>query len=172
MDLSWIKTVAPMIGTALGGPLGGMAVGMLADKLGVEEKTIKAVTNAISETKLTPEQVSSIRQAEIEFQKFLGQNKIDLERINMENTKSAREMQIANKSYTPQVLSFVITLGFFGVLYYMLAMEAKPTEALLIMLGSLGTAWAAVCNFWFGSTAGSARKTELIAQSPAIENLK
>lgn len=168
MDLSWIKTVAPMIGTALGGPLGGMAVGMLADKLGVEEKTIKAVTNAISETKLTPEQVSSIRQAEIEFQKFLGQNKIDLERINMENTKSAREMQIANKSYTPQVLSFVITLGFFGVLYYMLAMEAKPTEALLIMLGSLGTAWAAVCNFWFGSTAGSARKTELIAQSPAI----
>lgn len=168
MDLSWIKTVAPMIGTALGGPLGGMAVGMLADKLGVEEKTIKAVTNAISETKLTPEQVSSIRQAEIEFQKFLGQNKIDLERINMENTKSAREMQMANKSYTPQVLSFVITVGFFGVLYYMLTMEAKPNEALLIMLGSLGTAWAAVCNFWFGSTAGSARKTELISQAPAI----
>ena len=168
MDLSWIKTVAPMIGTALGGPLGGMAVGILADKLGVEEKTVKAVTTAISETKLSPEQVSAIRQAEIEFQKFLGQNKIDLERINMENTKSAREMQIANKSYTPQVLSCVITVGFFGVLYYMLAMEAKPTEALLIMLGSLGTAWAAVCNFWFGSTAGSARKTELIAQSPAI----
>ena len=168
MDLSWIKTVAPMIGTALGGPLGGMAIGMLADKLGVQEKTINAVTNAISETKLTPEQVSSIRQAEIEFQKFLGQNKIDLERINMENTKSAREMHIANRSYTPQVMSLVITVGFFGVLYYMLTMEAKPTEALLIMLGSLGTAWAAVVNFWFGSTAGSARKTELIAQSPAI----
>ena len=172
MDLSWIKTVAPMIGTALGGPLGGMAVGMLADKLGVEEKTIKAVTNAISETKLTPEQVSSIRQAEIEFQKFLGQNKIDLERINMENTKSAREMHVASRSYTPQVMSLVITVGFFGVLYYMLTMEAKPSEALLIMLGSLGTAWAAVVNFWFGSSAGSARKTELIAQSPAIENLK
>jgi hypothetical protein len=168
MDLSWIKTVAPMIGSALGGPLGGMAVGMLAEKLGVQEKTIAAVTTAISDSKLTPEQVSSIRQAEIEFQKFLGQNKIDLERINMENTKSAREMQIANRSYTPQVLSFVITVGFFGVLYYMLTMEAKPTEALLIMLGSLGTAWAAVCNFWFGSTAGSARKTDLLAQAPAI----
>ena len=168
MDLSWIKTVAPMIGTALGGPLGGMAVGLLADKLGVEEKTIKAVSSAISDSKLTPEQVSSIRQAEIEFQKFLGQNKIDLERINMENTKSAREMHVANKSRTPQVLSFAITLGFFGVLYYMLAMESKPSEALLIMLGSLGTAWAAVCNFWFGSTAGSARKTDLLAQAPAI----
>ena len=168
MDLSWIKTVAPMIGSALGGPLGGMAVGMLAEKLGVQEKTIAAVTTAISDSKLTPEQVSSIRQAEIEFQKFLGQNKIDLERINMENTKSAREMQIANRSYTPQVLSFVITVGFFGVLYYMLTMEAKPTEALLIMLGSLGTAWAAVCNFWFGSTAGSARKTDLLAQAPSI----
>lgn len=168
MDLSWIKTVAPMIGTALGGPLGGMAVGILADKLGVEEKTVKAVTTAISETKLSPEQVSAIRQAEIEFQKFLGQNKIDLERINMENTKSARDMHIANKSYTPQLLSFVITVGFFGILGYMMTSAVKPSEPLLIMLGSLGTAWAAVCNFWFGSTAGSARKTELIAQSPAI----
>ena len=168
MDLSWIKTVAPMIGSALGGPLGGMAVGMLAEKLGVQEKTIAAVTTAISDSKLTPEQVSSIRQAEIEFQKFLGQNKIDLERINMENTQGARQMHIAKQGYTPQVLSFVITVGFFGVLYYMLTMEAKPTEALLIMLGSLGTAWAAVCNFWFGSTAGSARKTELLSQAPAI----
>jgi hypothetical protein len=168
MDLSWIKSVAPMIGTALGGPLGGMAIGLLADKLGVQEKTISAVSDAISDSKLSPEQVTSIRQAEIEFQKFLGQNKIDLAKLDVENTKSAREMHIANKSYTPQVLSFVITVGFFGVLYYMLTMEAKPTEALLIMLGSLGTAWAAVCNFWFGSTAGSARKTDLLAQAPAI----
>ena len=172
MDLSWIKTVAPMIGTALGGPLGGMAVGMLAEKLGVQEKTIKAVTNAISETKLTPEQVSSIRQAEIEFQKFLGQNKIDLERINMENTQGARQMHIANKSKTPEILSFVITIGFFGILAYMLTMNAKPSEALLIMLGSLGTAWAAVCNFWFGSTSGSARKTEMLAQAQPIGEVK
>ena len=172
MDLSWIKTVAPMIGTAIGGPLGGMAVGMLAEKLGVQEKTINAVTNAISETKLTPEQVSSIRQAEIEFQKFLGQNKIDLERINMENTQGARQMHIANKSKTPEILSFVITIGFFGILAYMLTMNAKPSEALLIMLGSLGTAWAAVCNFWFGSTSGSARKTEMLAQAQPIGEVK
>ena len=172
MDLSWIKTVAPMIGTAIGGPLGGMAVGMLAEKLGVQEKTINAVTNAISETKLTPEQVSSIRQAEIEFQKFLGQNKIDLERINMENTQGARQMHIANKSKTPEILSFVITIGFFGILAYMLTMNAKPSEALRIMLGSLGTAWAAVCNFWFGSTSGSARKTEMLAQAQPIGEVK
>ncbi len=168
MDLSWIKSVAPMIGTALAGPLGGMAVGMLADKLGLESKTIEAVSSAISDAKLTPEQVSSIRQAEIEFQKFLGQNKIDLARMDVDNTKSARDMQIANKSKTPEALSFLITLGFFGILAYMLTMNAKPSEALLIMLGSLGTAWAAVCNFWFGSTAGSARKTDLLAQAPAI----
>jgi hypothetical protein len=78
-------------------------------------------------------------------------------------------MQIYTRSKTPEVLSFVITIGFLGVLFYMLTMEAKPSESLLIMLGSLGTAWVAVVNFWFGSTAGSSPKTQLIALAPSVD---
>jgi len=166
--MDWIKTIAPSIGTALGGPLGGAAASFLADKLGIQKKTIEAVSSAISGSKMTPEQITSVKLAELEFQKFLEQNNIDLAKLDVENTKSARDMQVETKSKTPEILSFVVTFGFFGVLAYMLTMESKPGESLLIMLGSLGTAWAAIVNFWFGSTAGSSRKTELLSQAPAI----
>jgi len=33
------------------------------------------------------------------------------------------------------------------------------------MLGSLSTAWGMVMAFWFGTTAGSAQKNELLANS-------
>lgn len=168
--MDWLKGLAPTIGTALAGPLGGAAASFLADKLGIQKKTIEAVSSAISGSKMTPEQITAVKLAELEFQKFLEQNNIDLAKLDVENTKSARDMQISIRSKTPEILSFVITLGFFGVLSYMLTMEAKPGESLLIMLGSLGTAWAAIVNFWFGSTAASSRKTELISQAPAIHS--
>ncbi len=170
--MDWIKSLAPTIGTALAGPLGGAAASFLADKLGVQKKTIEAVSSAISGSKMTPEQVTAVKLAEIEFQKFLEQNNIDIAKIHADNTKSAREMQMANKSKTPELLTFVVTFGFFGVLFYILVFDAKPGEVMLIMLGQLGTAWAAVVGFWFGSTAGSTRKTELLSQAPAIETAK
>jgi hypothetical protein len=46
----------------------------------------------------------------------------------------------------------------------MLTKDFKASEPLLVMLGSLGTAWVAVVNYWFGSSAGSDRKTDLLAK--------
>jgi hypothetical protein len=77
-------------------------------------------------------------------------------------------MQIATKSYMPAVLSALVTVGYFSILIGMMrgALKVDDSQALLIMLGSLGTAWGAVMAFWFGSTHGSAEKTRLLAASP------
>ena len=45
---SIIGAVAPWIGTALAGPLGGMAVEAAANALGISEKTTDAVKQALS----------------------------------------------------------------------------------------------------------------------------
>ena len=161
--MDWLSKLVPLLGTALGGPLGGAAASFIADKLGIESKTIEAVTDVLNSGKLSPDQIAAIKVAEIDFKKFLEQNKIDLVKMDFDNTKSARDMQIITKSTTPAIMSYLITAGFFGILTYMLSDANVSSEPLLVMLGSLGTAWIAVVNYWFGSSHGSAQKSEILA---------
>lgn len=167
--MDWIKTLAPLLGTALGGPLGGAAAAFIADKLGIEGKTIEAVSEVLNSGKLSPEQITGIKLAEIEFQRFLEQNKIDLARLDVENTKDARAMQVVTRSQMPAIISVILTTGFLGLLTGMMAgwLKAEDNQAMLIMLGALGAGFGAVINYWLGSSSDSGRKTELLAQAPA-----
>ena len=75
------------------------------------------------------------------------------------------------RSNVPALLAVLITVGFFGILVGMLlgVLSASDNQALMIMLGALGAAWGAVVNYFFGSSADSGRKTELLAQAPAVK---
>lgn len=75
------------------------------------------------------------------------------------------------KDITPKLLALVVTLGFFGVLAFMLvqSVPVASRDVLNIMLGSLGTAWISIIAYYFGSSNGSSRKTELLAKAPAVE---
>jgi hypothetical protein len=165
----FLKTLAPLLGNALGGPLGGAAASFIASKLGIEDKTIEAVSEVLNSGKMTPDQISQIKLAELDFQKFLESNKIRLAELDVDNAKDARAMQITTKAYTPAVLTYLITCGFFGILGYMMSSDYQTSEPLLVMLGSLGTAWVATIQFWFGSSHGSAQKTDLLARAESIK---
>jgi gas vesicle protein/uncharacterized membrane protein YeaQ/YmgE (transglycosylase-associated protein family) len=160
-----------MLGTALGGPLGGAAAAFIADKLGIEDKTIEAVREVLNSGKLSPEQITGLKLAEIDFQKFLEQNKVDLARLSVDNTKDARAMQIVTRSQMPAIISVILTVGFLGLLTGLMAgwLKAEDNQAMLIMLGALGAGFGAVINYWLGSSSDSGRKTELLAQAPAAK---
>lgn len=167
-----IGTVAPWIGTALGGPLGGAAVGAVADALGLSDKTEASIKAALSG--VTPEQMLLLKNADQAFavkMQELGYTNLEkMAALAVDNTKDARAMQVSTRSWIPAVLAVIITCGFFGILIGMLRgdLTATDNQALLIMLGALGAAWGAVVNFFFGSTAESGRKTELLAQAPPV----
>lgn len=163
--MDWLKSLVPVLGAAMGGPLGGAAASFIASKLGLDGATIESVNDVLNSGKMTPEQIAALKLAEIDFKKFLEEHKIDLEKLNLENTKSARDMQAVTHSTTPTVLSYLITSGFFGILCFMMSDAYVPNEPLLVMLGSLGTAWVACINFWFGSSHGSQAKDTLLANS-------
>ena len=160
--MEWLKTIAPTIATALGSPLAGMAVSAVAKAIGVSPDEVQDV---ISSGKLTAEQVASIQLAELELKKQAQSMNLDFAKLIAEDKQSARDMQIATKSWIPALLAVFVTLGFFGILLGLMTEHFKTSDALMLMLGSLATAWTGVMAFYFGSSASSQAKTELLAKS-------
>ena len=160
--MSWIEQLAPTIASCLGGPLAGMAVEAISKAIGVDPS---AVQDTINSGKLTAEQIASIQQAEIALKAKAQEMNLDFEQLAVQDRKSARDMQVTTKSWIPPLLAIIITLGFFGILAGMMTGRVTSSEALMIMLGSLGTAWTGIIAFYFGSSASSQNKDALLHQS-------
>lgn len=161
--MNWLMQIAPTLATCLGGPLAGLAVSALSKLFGVSGDEVQSMIN---NNKLSADQIAAVQQEEIKFKEQTQALGLNFEQLAVEDRKSARSMQAENKSIVPAVLSYAITIGFFGILASLMLGYAKDNnQPLLIMLGSLGTAWISVVAFWFGSTNASHAKDEMIYNS-------
>ena len=140
--------VAPTLATALGGPLAGLAVKTLSNVLlgneaGSEEDIAEALKNA------TPDQLAEVKRIDADFKVRMAELEIDLERISSADRDSARNREILTGDYTPKILAGAITLGFFGILFWMFVygVPKNGNEALLLMLGALQTAFTGIIAY-------------------------
>jgi len=164
-----LRTLAPTVASAFLGPLGGIAVAAVGNLLGVSDATQDKIAAAITTGQMTPEQIGKLKELELQYQNDEKERNFKYSELEFKDSQSAREMQISTHSTTPTVLSYLITSGFFSILVYMMSDSYTSSEPLLVMLGSLGTAWVAVVNFWFGSSHGSQNKDALLAQSRPVK---
>ena len=169
MAADWKKlvgAVAPGLATALGGPLAGAAVAVLAKEvLGREDASEADLAQAVAAGGV--DVLEQIRAADAAFATRMRELDIDVEKIHQADRVNARDREVRSGDvWTPRVLALLITCGFFGVLGWLLV-QGKPVDggdALLVMLGALGGAWASVVAYFFGSSAGSAAKTAILAK--------
>jgi hypothetical protein len=161
--MDWLKQIAPTIATALGGPLAGMAVSAISKAVGVDEDKVQ---DLISSNKLNADQVAQLKMAEIELAKQAQELGLNFEKLAVEDRKSAREMQATTRSMMPPILACAVTLGFFSIVVMMFFNQIDSNNpAILMMLGSLGTAWTGIIAYYFGSSAGSQAKTDLLTKT-------
>lgn len=160
--LQVLKTVAPMLATATLGPFGPLAAAAITAALGTAPGDQKAAETALLGS--TPDQLLALKKADSDFQEQMRQLGIEEEQLVYEDIANARARQSAVKDRTPEILAYAITVGFFSTLAYLID-YGKPHEGgdvLLVLLGALGTAWTGVVGYYFGSSAGSASKTDTI----------
>ena len=160
--MDWLKQIAPTIATAMGGPLAGMAVSAISKAIGVDPDK---VGDLISSNKLSADQIAQVKIAEIELQKQAQELGLNFEKLEVEDRKSARDMQSKTRSLMPPILAGTVTIGFFGIMVMMFIGKVDSSNpAILMMLGSLGTAWTGIIAYYFGSSAGSQAKTDLLSK--------
>lgn len=163
-----IMAVAPTIAKVIGGPAGilvGTAAQALSDAiLGRPDGTPEEVSAAIASA--TPEQLLALKKQDHDFKLAMERIEVDLEQIAADDRDSARNREVKLKGdWTPRMLAAVISCGFFGVLFWIMD-RGLPSgtggEAMLIMLGSLAAAFTGLVAYYFGSSAGSARKSDTL----------
>lgn len=164
-----VSKAAPLVGGLLGGPLGAaggsLVTKMVSSALGVPDDA-DSVGAALASDPTAYEKLAEVESNnKVAFQQlaitaqqneFLHEN--EQLSIAAKDRDSARNMAIVTKDNFTKVLASLVTLGFFGMLGLLTFAEIPESNkpVLYIMVGSLGTAWATVMAFYFGTTKSSA----------------
>lgn len=152
-----LKSIAPALATVVAGPLGGVAVKTIAEKLGVED-TVDAITAAIQ---TDPEAAQKL--AEIDLKQFEAEVK---------DRDGARAMQIAalqqddwfakNFIYLFTSVWSIFAMAYFAFVTFGNVPEGGIRMADTILGVLIGTVLTGFFNFYFGSSKSSKDKTEVM----------
>ncbi|MCK5605404.1 hypothetical protein KAR91_26165 [Candidatus Pacearchaeota archaeon] len=155
-----VKKGAPLLGGVIGGPAGA-AVGSMVAKVFGGDPTDPA--DLIARVKADGDAAVKLKQIE-------SDNETRLAEIDLENVKSARDRETAitkvtgKLNYPMYILAGIIVVGFFVImgLMFKYSFPAGSKEIGLLMCGGLVSKFGDVCNYFFGSSKGSADKTALL----------
>ena len=172
----WIAKVAPMLGAALGGPLGGAAGALVSSALGVKDASPDSIKAAIQNGTLTGDQLVGLKASEQNFMLQCKQLDItsaeQLADLEFKDRDSARKREVdAHDSWTPRILAGIIVGGFLGCVYFVLSGRVKglldPGVATMIgtLIGYVSAKADQVYSYYFGSNAGSKIKDQMLYNS-------
>jgi hypothetical protein len=164
MSIDWkttLSTVAPVLASALGGPVAGAAINVIAQEL-LGDATAGEAAIAKAITAASPSDLIKLKVLDQTFEKDMAALGVDLARLEVEDRNSARDMAKVNMK--PQIiLSVIYTLGYIGVMAAFIAgvvnIPAETKTEFSMILGVLTAAQVQILNFWFGSSLGSKEKT-------------
>ena len=159
---SILKTVAPILGTAIGGPFGGMASDFLLDAFSDDDEVNTEEELQAKILKANPETLLKLKTINANFEtkmKELGLKEKDLE---AKDRADARAMGIKTTLLPQMIISTIFVLAFSVILYTVFTESIEMTETQKTMttylLGILSAGMIQVMNFWFGSSSGSKEK--------------
>lgn len=158
--LGILRGLAPSVATAVGGPLGGLAVTALASKFGVADD-VAAVAKAIA-----GDPDAATKLAEIDLRQFQAES---------EDRDSARQRETAvaaaGGSTLAQLVVPILALGtvsmtfiFIGILLFKV-IDTAQQQLVIFALGYATAAAQQVLSYYFGSSKSSQDKTTALQKA-------
>lgn len=170
MDFDWkeiVKKVAPVLGSAIGGPFGGLAANSISNAIFGESKSEDEVIEAIQSG--DPDTLINLKKANNDFQARMRELGIQEQDLVFLDKSNAREMAKGTSIVPQAVLSGVFVVGYFCIVTVVAWLTISPDginqsfmPVLLMLIGALTTAVPQILSFWFGSSRGSQQKNDLI----------
>jgi hypothetical protein len=156
---SLVSSVAPLLGTAIGGPFGLMAGKVLQETLGVDSEEA-----AIEQLRTNPDALLKLKAGEQAFASRMKELDITEQQLHAADRDSARKLATSRGILFQAGLTVLFMAGYFGLFYLFFS----GTEVVLndwqrgqvgVLIGVLTASIPQLLAFWFGSSKGSADKT-------------
>lgn len=162
-----VRNVAPALGTALGGPMAGVATRYIADAW-LGDKDASEVDIAMALENATPERLIELKRLDSEFRLEMKKLEVDIFKLEVSDKADARK--ILGINIWPQIiLSGLFIGGYFVVLALLVAGEVTLHEAVrdmtLLLVGLITREVPTIMQFWFGSSYGSKEKDSVLSKS-------
>lgn len=164
---------APVLGAVLGGPVGaiaGAAGTLLASALGVEASP-EAVNAALQD----PQALVRVREIEAEERARLLDWQARQVEAELRDVADARAMQVAvvqaghGSAWVMPVLAVLVVMAFISVVIAVIFLGPQGLgEAGSLLVGGLISAVMSVLGYYFGSSLGSSRKTDLMSKGCSL----
>ena len=144
-----VGAVAPTLGTALAGPLGGTAAQAISAVLGCKPEP-QSIEKALQTA--SPEQLVEIKKAELEFEAKLAEMEIDLFALETKDVQDARKSFAGD--WTPRVFGLFSLCGFLGYIFLVTLQppDANSDTIVSLVLGYLVGLVSGISSFYFGAS--------------------
>lgn len=167
--MDWITTLkrlAPTVATALGGPLAGAAVSAIGSIFGMTEATSDDIGKLIADGQLTPDHLAELRKLELEYQNNEKERGFRYAELAFRDRDSARTASVSGGTqkmlFWMSLVLLALTLGTeVAVLFYGYPVNT-PEIIVGRVLGLMDAVALMVLSYWYGTSSGSAQKTDLL----------
>jgi hypothetical protein len=148
-----LRTVAPTIATALGGPLAGAGTKFLAEKfLGNSEATEAELSQAIEQA--TPQDLVKLKELDNQFRIEIRKLETEDFKVEVSDRSNARQRAVdmlkAGAKYSTEDVLAVMTVIFgFGILCVYSVTKSVEAKEIVLLIGALITQ---VFSYYYGAS--------------------
>lgn len=160
--ISVVKTASPLVATALGSPLSGIALSLLGNAFGSTSKNPEEILKLIKDD---PDFEMRIKKLEYDHIEELARISSDDYKTEVDDRKDARSKEKETNDHTPAILAYILTIGVFAALFYLFVDEvpSQNKELIISILSAMMTVWVAAMAYYHGSSVGSRNKEKILA---------
>jgi hypothetical protein len=153
-----IGNIAPLVGTAIGGPAGTVIGSMVSNALGVDN-TPDAIALAL---KTDPEAAIKLRKFQIDNEKDIRKHAFEVLDVELQDKQSARNSHKHNPM--PMIICIALTGMVAGGAYMLFTMDIPVDNKNIanLLFGTLLAKWGDSIAYWVGTTRSSSEKTKLM----------
>lgn len=162
-----LSKLAPTVASAFLGPLAGTVVSAVGDILGISEPTQEKIAQAITNGQLTGEHIAAIKLLEMKLKSEEAERGFRYAELEVRDRESARRANVdggtLNKLFWLSLWLITTVLTAELCVLWLGVPHGVPEIIVGRILGMLDTVAAQVMNFWYGTSSGSTRKTDMMA---------